>query len=199
MEGALDPKKLSLRRPPRAVSRQGSARRVRDPHTNYTEAQLQFLQQHAQHPPRQLQGGQLSKLSVEKLGEESKLEPEQIISWAMSQETKRKQAAERALARVGKPNYDNWTTAQLETELKRRGIGWKRERDPGKLRLLEEDDDRRLVQKRRRSGGNSAAGRRKSKKPKRNAKGKGKGKRKRKPGGQGTAGGTGRGPKKQRR
>ena len=187
VDGALDLKKLTLRRSARAVPRQGSARRVRDPHANYTEAQLRFLQQHAAHPPRQLQGGQLSKRSVELLGEEFKLEPEQIIGWASSQETKRKQAAERALARVGKPNYDDWATAKLQTELERRGIGWKRKRDPGKRRLLEEDDDRQKKPKKRpKSGGGSAAAA--GRKPKK-SKAQGRGKGKRRAGGQGKAGG----------
>ena len=135
------------------------------------------MQQHAAYPPRLLHGGSLSQLSKEKLGEEFKLEPEQTIGWASSQERKKKQAGERALARLGKPDYDDWTKGKLERELRKRGIEWGQKRDPGKRRLLEEDDDQQ-PKKRQRGGGGTAAGRtKKPKKPKGNGKAKGKRKR----------------------
>ena len=135
-----------------------------------------------------MQGGQLSKLSKQKLGEELFLESEQIIRWATSQQTKQKLAEKRAFARRGKANYEDLTTAQLNKELSKRGIDPKRKKDPGKRKLLEEDDDRcQKLTKRRRSGSGSAAGggSRKPKKPrqKENRKGKRKAGGRQKPGG----------------
>jgi len=192
VEGALDPKKLSLRRPPRAVSRQGSARRVRDPHGNFTAAQLQFLEEHAAQPPKLLQGRQLSIKSKEVLGDEFYLEAEQIIRWATSRETKHRQAAEHALARKGMPSYDDWTPEQLERELTERNIPWGQKREKGKRKLLEQDDTRRQPpQKKSRVAGGSAVGggsrgKRKKPKAKKKAKQKAKGKRKGKGKGKGT-------------
>ena len=104
-----------------------------------------------------MHGGSLSQRSKEVLGEEFFLEPEQIIGWASSQQTKQRQAADRALARLGKQNYDNWATKKLEKELRKRGIKWGQKRDPGKRRLLEEyDDQEEPAQKKRRRGGGGA-------------------------------------------
>ena len=177
--GQLSLKKLVLQRPPRAVSRQGSGRRVRDPHTQYTAAQLAFLKENADRPPGSLHGGQLSQLSETQLGEEFMLEPEQIVGWASSQQQKKKAAADRALARKGMPDYDGWETQALEAELGQRGIEWGKKKDPGKRRLLEEDDDRRKLA----GGGGKGKGKKKKKGKKKSSRtgGAGQAKRARKP------------------
>ena len=122
--GKLSLQMLVLLRPARAVPQQGSARRVRDPHTSYTEAQLAFLRENANRPPGSLQGGQLSQMSERVLGEEFKLEAEQIVGWASSQQQKTRAAQARALARQGMPAYTDWETQELEAELRKRGIEW---------------------------------------------------------------------------
>ena len=53
-----------------------------------------------------------------------------------------RRARERALARKGMPDYDDWTTQELEHELKKRGITWGLKKDPGKCQLLMDDNDR---------------------------------------------------------
>ena len=192
--GQLSLKKLVLLRPARAVPQQGSARRVRDPHTQYTDKQLAFLKEHANRPPGSLQGGQLSQQSESALGEEFKLEPEQIIGWASSQEQKRKKEAARLLARKGMPNYDELNTLALEAELRKRKIKWGKKKDKGKRELLEDDDDRmkltdgagteKETRKRKKGKGGPAGGagrKRKKAKPGKKTGGQGRGRAGRKP------------------
>ena len=130
------------------------------------------------------------------LGEEFKLEPEQIIGWASSQEQKKKAAQARALARKGMPDYDEWETNELEAELRKRQIKWGRKKDVGKRTLLEDDDDRRKLEgggekrkgkkkqmrKRKGRGGGSAGSagqpRKQAKAGKKKGKGRGRAKRK---------------------
>ena len=118
------------------------------------------MRENANRPPGSLQGGQLSQMSERVLGEEFKLEAEQIVGWASSQQQKTRAAQARALARQGMPAYTDWETYELEAEPRKRGVEWGRKKDPGKIRLLENDDDRLKVE----GGGQKRKGKKKQKK-----------------------------------
>ena len=166
VQGPRNLNALVLVRPPPPLASMGSKRRVRDPRTEFTSEQRAFLVANVGGMTVKQAGSlvTLSDRSKSELGEDLRLEAEQIGNWIRTQLQKLKDKKARAFERVGMPNYDGFDTVELEARLRRRKIKWsKRLKDPGKRRLLEDDDDKKKKEKATKKRAASTAAKKKGK------------------------------------